>query len=81
MLVDKNGSLVNIPGSVGVDYEISEEEIGDRDLSSVLTIIDSQPSDAGQYMCVARNDVTSIQESATLTVHGMCVWSTIFWYF
>ena len=66
-----NGSLVNIPGAANVDYQISEEEIGDRERMGTLTLLDSQPSDAGDYVCVGRNNVTYAQESATLVVHGM----------
>ena len=66
-----NGSLVDIPGAANVDYQISEEEIGDRERMSNLTLLDSQPSDSGQYVCVGRNNVTYAQESATLAVQGI----------
>ena len=66
-----NGSLVNIPGAANVDYQISKEEIGDRERMGTLTLLNSQPSDAGDYVCVGRNNVTYAQESATLVVQGM----------
>ena len=71
-----NGSLVNIPGAANADYQIIEEEIGDRELMGTLTLLNSQPSDAGQYVCIGRNNVTYARESATLVVQGissMCI--------
>ena len=65
-----NGSLVNIPGAVNVEYQINEEEIGDRERMSALTLLNSQPSDAGEYVCVSRNNVTYARESATLVIQG-----------
>ena len=51
-----------------------EQEIGDRERSSNLTIIGTQPSDAGAYGCVAVNEPGPSAENATLTVHGeLCV--------
>ena len=61
---------MDIPGTVNMDYEIIEEEIGDRERMSTLTIVNSEPSDAGQYACVAMNNVTYTLELARLTVHG-----------
>lgn len=66
--------LVGIYGSAGIDYVISEKVIGDRGLRSTVTLIGSKPSDAGQYVCVARNNVTYVQESAFLEVYGKLVW-------
>ena len=62
--------LVSISG----DYVISEKVIGERDLRSTVTVIGSQPSDAGQYVCVARNNVTYVQESVSLEVYGRSIW-------
>ena len=61
---------MDIPGSANVDYEIIEEEIGNRDRMSVLTLLNSQPSDAGRYVCLATNNVTSSMEAASLNVNG-----------
>ena len=62
---------MNIPGSSNVDFQISEEEAGDRERMGTLTLLDSQPSDAGDYVCVGRNNVTYAHESATLVVQGI----------
>ena len=53
-----------------VDVMIVEQEIGDRERRSMLTILGSQPSDAGGYACVAMNEPGSVMQQATLTVHG-----------
>jgi len=47
-----------------------EQEIGARERRSNLTIIGTQPSDAGAYGCVAVNELGTNAENATLTVHG-----------
>ena len=51
-------------------FMIVEWEIGDREKRSNLTILDTQPSDAGGYACVAVNEPGSVMLQATLTVHG-----------
>ena len=53
-----------------VDLTIEEWEIGDRERRSNLTVLDTQPSDAGGYACVAMNEPGTDREQATLTVHG-----------
>ena len=73
MLYDNRSQLVDIPGEATIDYVIMEEDSGDRDRMSILTLFDSQPSDAGRYACVAINNVTSTQESALLIVQGKCL--------
>ena len=45
-------------------------EIGDRERRSNLTIIGTQPSDAGAYGCVTVNEPGDTAEQATLIVHG-----------
>ena len=52
------------------DVLIVEQEIGDRERRSMLTILNSQPSDAGGYACVAMNEPGSVMLQANLTVHG-----------
>jgi len=47
-----------------------EQEIEDRERRSNLTIIGTQPSDAGDYGCVAVNEPGTTAKQATLTVHG-----------
>ena len=66
-----NRSLVNIPGSSNVDYQISEEETGEREQMGTLALLNSQPSDAGDYVCIGRNNVTYARESATFVVQGI----------
>ena len=66
---------MDIPGAANVDYQISEEEIGDRERFSTLTLTNSQPSDAGDYICIGRNNVTYAQESATLVVQGIIIFN------
>ena len=51
-------------------HRIEEQEIGDRERRSMLTILGSQPSDAGGYACGARNEPGSVMQQATLTVHS-----------
>ena len=53
-----------------VDLTIEELENGDRERRSNLTVLDTQPSDAGGYACVAMNEPGTEREQATLTVHG-----------
>ena len=53
-----------------VDLTIEEQVIGDRERRSNLTILGTQPSDAGGYACVATNEPGTDREEATLTVHG-----------
>ena len=56
--------------SNSVEFSIQEEEMGNRERRNNLTIIGTQPSDAGAYNCRAVNVPGAIAESATLTVHG-----------
>ena len=53
-----------------VDVMIVEQEIGNRERRSMLTILGSEPSDAGGYACVAMNEPGSVMLQATLTVHS-----------
>jgi len=52
------------------NFSIVEQEIGDRERRSNLTIIGTEPSDAGAYGCVTVNEPGTNSEQATLTVHG-----------
>ena len=61
---------MDIPGAANMDYQKIEEEIGDRDRMSTLTIFNSEPSDAGQYACVTMSNITFTLEIAHLTVQG-----------
>ena len=51
-------------------FKIEEQKIGDRERQSNLTIMSACPFDAGIYVCVARNELGTETEQATLTVHG-----------
>ena len=61
--------MVQLQNQSGV-YRIEEWEIGDRERRSNLTIVGTQPSDAGAYACVAVNEPGNAMQQATLTVHG-----------
>lgn len=69
----ENEMRIGISENAGTDYVISEKEIGDRDLRSTVTIIGSKPSDAGEYVCLARNNVTYVQVSGFLEVYGSLI--------
>ena len=56
-------------GQPGVS-EISADIFGERMIMSNLTIIMTDPSDAGEYMCMATNIVGQDTAAAELTVHG-----------
>ena len=50
--------------------EISADTFGEIGILSNLTIIMADPSDAGEYMCMATNIVGQDTAAAELTVHG-----------
>ena len=52
------------------NFSIVEQEIGERERSSNLSIIGTQPSDASAYVCTAVNEPGTTAEQATLTVNG-----------
>ena len=51
-------------------FKIEEQEIGDQERQSNLTVMSAHLFDAGTYVCVARNELGTETEQATLTVHG-----------
>ena len=59
--------------SPSADFTIEDMDIGDRKRMSNLTIIGTQPSDAGAYSCVVVNELGNITAQVTLTVHGKCM--------
>ena len=67
---DDSGMDVDITNELGVT-NIVEQEFGERERMSTLTIVGTQPRDAGNYTCRARNLVEEVDASAILTVHGM----------
>ena len=53
----------------------SNVAIGEDSLASNLTVPDSGPAIAGEYICRAENGVEEVTEtSANLTVNGVCVY-------
>ncbi len=70
--VEENGTLTEIVAVSGT-YGIWEDEDGERVLTSKLEVIETEPSDALTYICVADNMAGIDQAMAELTVHGMCM--------
>ena len=58
-----------------VRVTVTEEEMGDRELMSNLTLRSVLPSDAATYVCIAENIVDVEMSNDTLTVNGMFVMS------
>jgi len=56
--------------STSTDFIVEDMEVGDRERRSNLTIIGTEPSDAGDYGCVVMNEPGSSTEQATLLVYG-----------
>ena len=55
----------------GVDYEIMEAMDGERVLTSTLTVLSTDVSDFGEYMCTAINVVGMVSNAtASLSVHS-----------
>ena len=67
--VESNGSLSQVIEEANVT-SITEMMSGERVLMNNLTIESAQPSDAGEYVCVAENGAGNISATATLVVHG-----------
>ena len=65
-----NQSLVPLVSTAGI-YNISETEIGEREIVSNLTIIKTDPFDTATYVCNASNVVNATLAAAALTVYGM----------
>ena len=61
----RNGATL----SSGSDYNIVTTTNSATDISSVLTVLNSNPLDAGDYACVAVNNISTVNASANLTVH------------
>ena len=59
-------------------YSITEVTNGDREITSVLTIMRTDESDSSNYECVATNIVSTATEGGTLTVHSECL-TVIMW--
>ena len=67
--VESDGNLTQVVHDVN-KYIISDTEIETRELNSRLSVRLTQPSDAGEYVCVAENEVSNTSATATLVVHG-----------
>ena len=55
-------------------YSISDELVGDRNITSMLRIMDADPSDAAVYVCQSMNDEGIETSTVMVTVHGE--WNT-----
>ena len=67
--VESNGSLTQVMEEANVT-SITEMMSGERVIMSNFTIESAQPSDAGDYTCVAENEVDSTNTTAAMVVHG-----------
>ena len=67
---ESSNSLTQL-SSDGINVTISDGNLDDsRRNQSNLTILQSQPVDAAEYVCVATNELGSDTASAVLTVYG-----------
>ena len=64
-----NDSLTQL-SSDRINVTISDEDLDPRRVQSTLTILQSQPGDAAEYVCMAINEVDLDTASAALTVYG-----------
>ena len=67
--VESDGNLTQAVEEANVT-SITEMISGERVLMSNFTIESAQPSDAGNYTCVAENEVSNTSATTTLVVHG-----------
>ena len=51
-------------------YSLITTSSGARGITSTITITDTDPFDAAEYVCVAMNIVSEVMSQATLTVYG-----------
>ena len=66
--VETDGNLTDV--SLLNRAAITLTEIGDREISSELSISVALPSDAGDYICQATNVVDSDEETLYFIIHG-----------
>jgi len=71
---ESDNSLTQL-SSDGVNVTITEDDLDSRTRQSNLTILQPQPVDAAEYVCVASNELATDMASAVLTVYGRYSWS------
>ena len=68
--VESGGSVVQQVTNEENKTSITTVPMGEREVTSTLTILWVNASDGGMYSCVADNEAGNTSASATLTVHG-----------
>ena len=68
--LESDGSVVQQVTNKENKTSITTVPLGEREVTSTLTILWVNASDGGMYSCVADNEASSTSASATLTVHG-----------
>ena len=68
--VESNGSLTQVMEEANV-ASITEMMSGERVLMSNLTIEETEACDAGNYTCVAENEVDTDYQTSSLSLLGM----------
>ena len=66
---ESDNSLTQL-SSDGVNITITEDNLDSRTRQSNLTVLQPQPVDATEYVCVASNELATDMASAVLTVYG-----------
>ncbi len=69
--VEEDGNMTCVMND-GAAHDIDEEVEGERVRTSTLVVMETEPSDALTYICVAENIAGIAQAMVQLTVHGMC---------
>ena len=70
---ESDNSLTQL-SSDGVNITITEDNLDSRTRQSNLTVLQPQPVDATEYVCVASNELATDMASAVLTVYGRYSW-------
>ena len=58
-------------------FEVTSEDLSEREVLSTLTVITATPNDASTYTCRAENIVGSVGETINLMVHGELLSSSV----
>ena len=53
------------------------DPISECERSSILSIFNTKPDDSGNYVCTANNEAGYVEESAHLSVDGMCMYINV----